>query len=541
MDVDIYTTVFDSAPCGLLAVDRATGTIVRANRRAVALLGVDEQEVSVADIRALFAEKDRDSIEALLHPGEELRSPIVATPIDGAGGEIAVSASSSHAGLGIVVLALLPMADVAMCAPLSAYASRRSTLSALANAARDMRRPWLMFVDVDRFRSVVAQVGHAEAETVLDGIGARLTGMLTTGDVLTRFGADEFVMLLDATGGAQEAEAAAGRVVRVVMSEPYTVGRQRVHATVSVGLAAIEDASAGVEESLTRAETAARAAKAAGRARYRVFDPALAEQAEQIADISEGLRRALARDELVLHYQPVIDVRRRAVAGAEALLRWDRPGHGLVMPMTFIPIAEQTGLISDIGAWVIHEAGRQVRDWAGQGVDDVWVSVNVSARQLRSGEVVEHLRDAVADTGLHPDKYVLEVTESAIVEDPETAVEVLRTLREMGARIALDDFGTGYSSLGRMRDMPFTELKIDRSFLRYIDARAQDAALVAAMVALAHGFESLAIAEGVETPEQLRYLRVLKCDMVQGFAFSRAVPPDAFKQFVSAGPSWLTL
>jgi EAL domain-containing protein (putative c-di-GMP-specific phosphodiesterase class I) len=182
-----------------------------------------------------------------------------------------------------------------------------------------------------------------------------------------------------------------------------------------------------------------------------------------------------------------------------------------------------------------------MREWAHEGLDDVWVSVNVSARQLRSGEVVEHVREAIADTGVRPDGCVLEVTETAIVEDPETAAEVLRTLREMGARVALDDFGTGYSSLSRMRDMPFSELKIDRSFLKQIDTHAQDAALVAAMVALAHSFDSLAIAEGVETPEQLGYLKALKCDMAQGFVFSRAVPPNAFKEFAAAGPSWLSL
>ncbi|MCL4078216.1 EAL domain-containing protein [Coriobacteriia bacterium Es71-Z0120] len=541
MGADIDTTVFDAAPCGLLAVDRATGAIVRANRRAASLLGVDEDALSAANLHELFAERDRDAAEAFLRADNGPSAPVVVRSASGAAAEIVVSASHAvHAGRSVVVLALLPVADAAGGAPLSLHESRRSALSALEAASRVLERPWLMFVDVDRFRSVVAQVGHVEAEAVLDATSARLREALSPRDALVRFGADEFVALLDAPGGAREAEETAERVLRVT-SEPCTIGQHRVRATVSIGLAALEGAPEHIEIALARAEAAAQAAKAAGRARYRVFDPMLAEQAEQAADISEGLRQALERGELVVHYQPVIDVHRRTVAGAEALLRWERPGHGLVMPTTFIPVAERTGLISDVGAWVIHEACRQMRQWAHEGLDDVWVSVNVSARQLRSGEVVEHVRDAIADTGVRPDRCVLEVTETAIVEDPDTAAEVLRILRGMGARVALDDFGTGYSSLSRMRDMPFSELKIDRSFLKQIDTHAQDAALVAAMVALAHSFDSLAIAEGVETAEQLGYLKALKCDMAQGFVFSRAVPPNAFKEFAAADPSWLSL
>jgi diguanylate cyclase (GGDEF)-like protein len=466
---------------------------------------------------------------------------VVAAPATAPSAQLLVSASSPAGAGSVVVLSLIPVTDVTTGSLLSLRESRRSALAALkAAAAQRPARSWLMFVDVDRFRSVVAQVGHIEAESVLDRIGVRLREALGPDDVLVRFGADEFVAVLVATGGARDAEARAARVVHAA-SEPHTLGAYRVQTTVSVGLAALEDGLADIEAALKRAEAAAQAAKADGRARYRVFDPELAQQEDAAADIADGLRQALERGELVLHYQPVIDVRKRAVAGAEALVRWERPGHGFVMPGTFIPVAEQTGLISDIGAWVIHEACRQMREWADEGLDGLWVSVNVSARQLRSGEVIEHLRDATADTGLRPDRCVLEVTETAIVEDPETAAEVLRDLRRLGARVALDDFGTGYSSLSRMREMPFSELKIDRSFLRQIDTHAQDAALVAAMVALAHGFDSIAIAEGVETADQLSYLKALKCDMAQGFVFSRAVPPDAFRGFVAAGPSWLAL
>lgn len=540
MSHDIDTLVFDAAPCGLLAVDAETGAVARANRRARSLLGFEEGEVEGAQAAALFENASRGAIEALVSSGDRTAGPAIVVPVRSPSSDVVVSASVAEAaGRKIVVLSLVPLAEASQGPSFSSYSTRRSALAALrAAVSRAAGQAWLLFVDVDRFRSVIAQVGHVEAEAVLDAIGERLQEAVGSDGTLVRFGGDEFVALAFLAKGAKEAEAVAQRIVEAA-DAPDGVGARHTRVTVSVGVAAVESGPAGLETAIKRAEAAARAAKAAGRARFRVYDPILASQEEASEDIAEGLRRALERGELVLHYQPVIDVRDRFVAGAEALVRWERPGHGLVMPGDFIPVAEQTGLVSDLGEWVIHEACRQMREWQGAGLDRLWVSVNVSARQLRSGEVVEHVREATKDAGVDLSRCVLEVTETALVEDSETAAEVLQALRAMGARIALDDFGTGYSSLSRMREMPFNELKIDRSFLQRIDARAQDAALVAAMVALAHSFDSRAIAEGVETDDQLSYLKALKCDMAQGYVFSRPVPPDVFKQFVAAGPSWL--
>ncbi|MBC7265497.1 MAG: bifunctional diguanylate cyclase/phosphodiesterase [Coriobacteriia bacterium] len=512
---------------------------MRANRRATSLLAHDGQSLEGADAIGLFAEPQRDAVRGLLESSGEPGGSAVARAAALPEREMLVSASAAgDPSEDVVVLSLVPVADLVKGREISGSASRRDALAILESAVSRAVTPWLMFVDVDRFRSVISQLGHVEAESLLDAIAVRLRDAAGPHGTLVRFGGDEFVAVAACPDGAKTADAVAQRLVQAA-SEPYTVGAHRVHVTVSVGAAAVEDGPADVSQALSRAEAAARAAKAAGRGRHRLFDPVMAQEEEVAADVAQGLQSAMERGELVLHYQPVIDVRDRAVAGAEALVRWERPGHGLVMPAAFIPIAEKTGLISDIGAWVIHEACKQVREWEQAGIGGLWVSVNVSARQLRSGEVVEHVREAMKGSRVRADRCVLEVTETALVEDPEIASEVLREVRALGVRVALDDFGTGYSSLSRMREMPFDKLKIDRSFLQGIDVHAQDAALVAAMVALAHSFDSNAIAEGVETVDQLSYLKALKCDMVQGFVFSRPVPPDAFKEFVSAGPSWL--
>lgn len=458
---------------------------------------------------------------------------------DGSDGDLFLACSrTSIAGREAVVLGIVSPVDIASAGASSIQADRRAVLAALAEHASRADGPvWLMFADVDRFRRVVEEVGLVEADRVLGSVFRRLAGVLRGSDLLVRFGADEFVALL--TGRARESEAheTAGEAAES-SHEPHEVAGKRVLATLGVGISSVE-AGEPMEAAVRRAEIAARAAKADGPARWRAYDPALARERDEAARLARALREALQREEFTLHYQPVVDIRRRAIVGAEALIRWNHPSRRLVMPGDFIGAAEASGLITEIGAWVIHEASRQMREWDSSGLDHLWLSVNVSARQLRSGAVAEHVDAALADTGVDPGRLVLEVTETAILEDPDVAFEVLEAVRARGVRVALDDFGTGYSSLSRMREMPFNELKIDRSFLQSVDVRARDAALVAAMVALAHSFESSAIAEGVETHDQLSYLQALKCDMAQGYVFSRPVASHAFAALVGGGAGWI--
>ncbi|MCX8006609.1 MAG: EAL domain-containing protein [Coriobacteriia bacterium] len=535
------TMLFDSAPCALLLVEAESGRIVRANRTAAAMMGVRPEEAIGTRLTELFDEQGAKAVERALAGVHDPERSVVVQSSGGRDLRVRISESFSDANGGrrVVMIALAPL-DAAPAARLSViHADRKAVFSALAERTSGACGGcWLLFLDVDRFRSIVAEVGHIDAESVLDAIAERISVMLRSDDVLVRFGADEFIAFLAGSRSEDEAVAVARRMAEEV-DDVYDVGGSAVRASVSAGIAAVSGDIRGVEDAVRSAEMAARAAKAAGRAQWRVYDPSLAYEAEHAIELGRALRDALERGEFVLHYQPVVDLTDRSVVGAEALLRWDRPGEGLVMPGAFIRVAEESGLIREIGAWVIHEACRQLRAWRDRGHGDLWVSVNVSAMQLRSGEVVEQLRAALADTSVRPDACVLEVTETAIVEDPQVAYEVLREVRALGSRVALDDFGTGYSSLSRMREMPFNELKIDRSFLERIDTQARDAALVAAMVALAHSFESRAIAEGVESPEQLGYLKALKCDMAQGYVFSRPVQPESFDSLIENGPTWL--
>lgn len=533
------TVLFDAAPLGLLAVEPATGAVVRANPRAATLLRADLSSLPGASVFDLFGSASRETVEALLSDSCSPDFPVVVTSAGGSERELLLTCSRVVTQDGeIAVLGIVSTVDVASAGASSVHADRRAVLAALAEHAERAGSPtWLLFADVDRFRRVVDDVGHAEAERVLASVFQRAVRALRGSDLIVRFGADEFVALLAGRREEREVREAARRVVDS-SREAFEAAGRRVQATLTVGIAQVED-GAPIEEAVKRAEAAARAAKSGGPGRWRVYDPDLARELGQAEQLVRALREALERGEFVLHYQPVIDISRQAIVGAEALIRWDHPQRGLVMPGEFIGAAEESGLISDIGAWVIHEACRQMREWRSSGLEPLWVSVNVSARQLRTGEVVGHLGAALADTGVEPERCVLEVTETALLEDPELAYEVLEAVRAKGARVALDDFGTGYSSLSRMRDMPFNELKIDRSFLQAVDVHARDAALVAAMVALAHSFQSSAIAEGVETHDQLSYLKALKCDMAQGYVFSRPLAPEAFERLAVSGAGWI--
>ncbi|MDI6711659.1 MAG: EAL domain-containing protein [Anaerosomatales bacterium] len=533
------TVLFDAAPLGLLAVEPATGAIVRVNTRAASLLRADPASLAGASVFDLFDPASREAVAALLSDTCSPDFPAAVTLADGRERELFLTCSRAVVeGRELAVIGIVSAADIASSGASSVHADRRAVLAALEEHVERAGRPaWLLFADIDRFRRVVDDVGHVEAERVLASVFQRIARALRGSDLIVRFGADEFLALLSDRTEEREAREAAQRVVDS-SQEAFEAAGRHVQATLTVGIAQVEN-GVPIEEAVKRAEAAARAAKSGGPARWRVYDPDLAREIGRAEQLVGSLRAALERAEFVLHYQPVIDISRQAIVGAEALIRWDHPQRGLVMPGEFVAAAEESGLISDIGAWVIHEACRQMREWSSSGLESIWVSVNVSARQLRTGEVVGHLSAALADTGVEPERCVLEVTETALLEDPDVAYEVLEAVRAKGARVALDDFGTGYSSLSRMREMPFNELKIDRSFLQSVDVHARDAALVAAMVALAHSFQSTAIAEGVETQDQLSYLKALKCDMAQGYVFSRPLAPDAFVRLAVSGAGWI--
>ncbi|WP_269157117.1 putative bifunctional diguanylate cyclase/phosphodiesterase [Modestobacter sp. VKM Ac-2984] len=401
----------------------------------------------------------------------------------------------------------------------------RLTAAALSRGRRAGTMTGLLFVDLDGFKSVNDTHGHAAGDDVLREVAVRLSGMVRAGDVVCRLGGDEFVVLVEAVEDERALVELAERLITAT-SEPIRLAHHTVRVGASVGVAVSRDADTDADVLFVEADTAAYRAKRHGRGRAEVFDEVLRAQLAERAALEAAIRVGLAEGEMQLYYQPVVDVVSDRVIGYEALVRWQRPGHGLVPPDVFIPAAEESQLICELDRWVLHEATRQLAEWrsaAGVAQDEPepTVAVNISGRHLTDRRVVQDVGDALAASGLPAHLLVLEVTETVLVADP-SAMDHLVTLRALGAAVAIDDFGTGYTSIGQLGHMPVDTLKIDRSFIGSDDPGHGD--LVALMIRAAHTFGLTVVAEGVEEPEQLARLRADACDQAQGWLFHRALP-----------------
>jgi predicted signal transduction protein with EAL and GGDEF domain len=351
--------------------------------------------------------------------------------------------------------------------------------------------------------------------------------VLRKADTLARLGGDEFVLILNEIAGPQGAEAVASKVLADI-ARPVLVSELELHISASIGISICPDDGTDAETLLQHADAAMYHAKNKGRGAYQFFAPAMNAFARDRLELENGLRRALEQREFVLHYQPKVDVRTGRVDSAEALVRWRHPTRGLVPPLDFVPLAEETGLIIPIGEWVIREACRQAYAWQAAGLRPLRVAVNLSAKQFKQTNLVESIRTALRLARLEPRFLEIELTESAVMQDAEQSIEILRELSELGVRISVDDFGTGYSSLSYLRRLPLDKLKIDRAFIRELATSRDDAEIVRAIVSLAHTLRLKVIAEGVETPEQLEFLRTLGCDQYQGYHYSAPMPSNAF-------------
>jgi diguanylate cyclase (GGDEF)-like protein len=403
----------------------------------------------------------------------------------------------------------------------------------LLRAGREGDRVDMLFLDLDSFKLVNDTWGHQVGDRVLRLAAERLLSVTLETDVVARIGGDEFVLARYVgphTPGGDELAAAVVEAFRVPLP-----GEDALVMTVSIGLAGSgrDSGSAGPDsaESLLRdADTAMYRAKAGGRSRCMVFDPSMHDSVRQRVETELALRYALARDELLLHYQPIVSVQTGEVVGAEALLRWAHPSLGLVSPLDFIPIAEETGLIVEIGEWVVSEAVRQAARWrdarAGYDRPDLWVAVNVSARQLRDPSLVDHVESELRRVGLPASLLVLEITESAMMSDEDMAATLLHRLRDLGLTLAVDDFGTGYSSLGHLRRFPVSKVKIDRAFVAGIEHDADDAEIVRAVVAMSLAMQLDVVAEGIETEGQRVLLAELGVQLGQGWHFGRPMPAE---------------
>jgi diguanylate cyclase (GGDEF)-like protein len=394
---------------------------------------------------------------------------------------------------------------------------------AIADARRGRQQLAVLFLDLDRFKNINDSLGHHVGDALLMQVAERLRAEVRETDTVARLGGDEFVIALQGIGGPQDvARITESLVTR--LSEPYVVDGTELHATPSIGISLFPADGEDANTLLRNADAAMYHAKALGRANYQFFTEALNQSTTARLEIENRLRRAIGGDEFELWYQPLLDASGTTLNGFEALIRWRNGSHGLLLPSSFIPIAEDTGMIVELGEWVLREACLQAKLWSALGPTRPRISVNLSARQLRDTRFADTVAAILEETGLEPSMLELEITESSVMDKPDEAVALLHRLKQLGVGIAIDDFGTGYSSLSYLKMFPLDRLKIDGSFVDDIENDPNDSAIVSAAVSLAHNLGLPVVAEGVETAAQALHLARLGCDELQGFHFSRPMP-----------------
>lgn len=393
----------------------------------------------------------------------------------------------------------------------------------------------ILFLDIDNFKLVNDSLGHETGDQLLTSFAHRLESCVRSTDtIVSRLGGDEFAVLVEHLHDYVDAQTISQRILET-MSRPFVLRGREVFAAPSIGIAFSSPECKRAEDMLREADTAMYEAKSEGKGGYRIYNPDMRRQVASRLDLQNDLRRVLERDELVLNFQPIVLLESGKIVGAEALVRWEHPVHGQVPPDRFIPVAEETGMIVPIGAWVLREACRQTTAWQRQfpALDDLIISVNVSNRQLACGNIRQDVSDVIEKTEIRPEQLKLEVTESAIMDNPEDATRILRELRELGVRIGVDDFGTGYSSLAYLHRLPLDMLKIDRSFVQGLNQTEENNAIVRTIVSLAQNLRLDVVAEGIETVEQRDLLNSIACKYGQGYLFSKPVPGYVFQEMLA--------
>jgi diguanylate cyclase (GGDEF)-like protein len=407
--------------------------------------------------------------------------------------------------------------------PLTSLPNRRRLAHSLEDAIGTTARAAVMFIDLDRFKNVNDMLGHGVGDQLLVQAAKRLSACARAGDVVARLGGDEFALVLPALDDDGAAAAIAARVIEA-LAQPFYLEGQQLFVSASVGIATYPENGRDAETLLKNADTAMYGAKNGGRNTYQFYVAEMHENATQRLQTETQLRLALERGEFLLHYQPKLDLASGTISGFEALLRWDHPQRGLVPPLEFIAILEDTGLILPVGEWVIGEVCRQLKAWQAQGMAVRPVAINLSARQLQQADLAGAIERIVARAGVDPALLEFELTESMLMANPEAAVEILTRIKTLGMCLSVDDFGTGYSSLAYLKRFPLDALKIDRTFVRDLPDDPDDAAITKAVIRLAHSLSLKVVAEGVENVDQLRELEQYGCDQIQGYHVSRPLP-----------------
>jgi diguanylate cyclase (GGDEF)-like protein/PAS domain S-box-containing protein len=538
-----FRSAFEDAPTGM-AIVALDGTMQRVNAALCGATARERDELLGASVRDLTPEDDRADVIWPPEPGAEDERRFVRA--DGSVGWAHWQHSLVRDDDGAPVYWVTHMRDISMRKraqrqleyqahhdPLTGLANRALFLERLtAEAGRGDAEITVVFVDLDNFKVINDSLGHEAGDRLLMVVAERLRRVLRPDDLIARFGGDEFAVLVAGTGGEAAARRVAERLASALRAPVELDGHQR-YVTASFGVRTASSVAAEPEELLRDADAAMYRAKELGKARCEIFDASMHERAVERLDLEGGLRGAIERDELRLLYQPQVEIASGQIVGAEALLRWEHPERGLVVPPVFIPIAEQTGLIVPIGTWVLREACAQAATWAASTGRRLSVAVNVSPRQLAEDDFPAIVAEALADHDLPPDLLCLEITESAVMADPDAAADVLARLKALGVHLAIDDFGTGYSSLGQLKALlPVDTIKIDKSFVDGITSGGEDRAIIDAVLRLASGLGLAALAEGVETSEQARELLDLGCALSQGYHFARPQRPADFERML---------
>lgn len=510
------------------------GKVIQANMAAEILLGIPRDSMPGADISDILQLKDLPNLingEDRLIDERTLRSS--------GGQELTVEIATramQDADMGFTVFAVRDLTKrlrqeakvraLAYRDVLTGLPNRAAFNSTLEAAIRD--KPYapsdlaVLIIDVDEFKEVNDQFGHGVGDGLLRIVGRRISACLSPADMVARLGGDEFAVILRGRTSIHQIKWTANTILKS-FAAPVTLGTRSLLMGASVGVALAEPDAVGPARVLLAADRALYAAKEAGRGCYRVYDSALHEVHEQKRDLEAALHEAVEDEQFVLHFQPKVCSQTRAIVGREALIRWNRPGRGLVYPDTFIPVAEQSLLINDIGRWTIRAACEAAINWD----ENETVAVNLSARQFLDADLVENVRKVLRDTGLRPSRLELEITETALILNKQLAATILHELKSLGIKIALDDFGTGYSSMSYVQSFPFDRIKIDRSFVGAMNGDRKSRAIVEAIISLAHSLDIPVVAEGVETEEQATLLRSLLCEELQGFLIARPAPINA--------------